>query len=48
MTFEFLLGFDMSCIKRLALTEPLIDNVGAQQVLEEKSCYLLLCFSPLE
>ncbi|GJQ10520.1 hypothetical protein GpartN1_g2805.t1 [Galdieria partita] len=25
-------GFDMSCIKRLALTEPLIDNVGVQQI----------------
>lgn len=27
-------GFDMSCIKRLALTEPLIDSVGVQQVNE--------------
>lgn len=37
-------GFDMSCIREVAMTEPLVDVVEAKQVgLEEKFIYFDDC-----
>lgn len=33
-------GFDMSCIKKLAITEPLVDMCDGEQVLSDASCVL--------
>jgi protein arginine N-methyltransferase 1 len=34
-------GFDFSCIKRMALSEPLIDTVDAKQIITREPCRLL-------
>jgi protein arginine N-methyltransferase 1 len=31
-------GFDMSCIKRMALAEPLVDTVAAEQLVSSTAC----------
>jgi protein arginine N-methyltransferase 1 len=31
-------GFDMSCIKRMALAEPLVDTVAAEQIVSNTVC----------